>query len=386
MLAYLDNSSTTRQGDEVTAKMLRHMREDFGNPSSLHGMGIAAENAVKEARRAVSRALGFRDEEVTFTSGGTEAANLALFGAASSYRRRGNRILTSAVEHPAVLESCKKLESMGFEVICIGVDDKCRLDMDELSACMSDDVILLSVMHVNNEVGTFMPIREIGGLKGEGALLHTDAVQSFCKAPGCGAGADIVTVSAHKIHGPKGCGAVAARRGTRLTPMVFGGGQEGGLRPGTENVAAIAGFGKAAEIASSGMADAAAKVCALRQRLLEGIKSEIADIRVNSVEEAGLRGESGLCSPYILNVSFLGVRGEALVHGLESEGVYASTGAACSSRRKRGNHVLAAMGLSDGEAEGALRFSLCPGNTMEEIDYALCKLKEQVRRFRKFTS
>ncbi|MCL1982911.1 MAG: cysteine desulfurase [Clostridiales bacterium] len=386
MFVYLDNSSTTRQYDAVTEKMLRFMREDFGNPSSLHNMGMAAENALKSARKNVAKALGCGEEEVFFTSGGTEADNLALFGAASARKRRGNKIITSAVEHPAVLESCKRLEQMGFAVARVGVDEKCRFDIKEFYENIDEDTILVSVMHVNNETGTIMPVEEIQrSIKGR-AVFHTDAVQSFGKLPLDTVKAGIATVSAHKIHGPKGCGAIAVRKGASIEPCAFGGGQEKNLRPGTENVAAIAGFGMAADIAYTNLSGRAEKMRRARQHLLDGIKAEINDVRINSVEEASLAGEAGFCSPSVLNVSFLGTRGEVILHGLEREKIYVSTGAACSSNKKGGSRTLAAMGLTDREMQGALRFSFSEFNTVDEMDYVLLKLKSEVDRFRKLGS
>jgi len=362
------------------------MENDFGNPSSLHSMGLSAGNALKEARCNIAKALGFGAGEIVFTSGGTEAANLALFGIASARKRRGKKIITSCVEHPAVLESCRKLADMGFTVEYIGVDEKCRLNVDELCANIDGGAILISVMHVNNETGTIMPITEISGSKTENQVLHTDAVQSFCKIPVNPGKADVVTVSAHKIHGPKGCGAIAIKKGINIEPCIFGGGQEKNLRPGTENIAAIAGFGEAAGIAAPNFEDIARKMDNVRKYLLKGIKAEIKDIRVNSIEETGLGGESGFCSPSILNISFLGTRGEVILHGLESEKIYISTGAACSSNKKGKSHTLAAMGLSDKEAESALRFSFSEFNTVEEMDFVICKLKEKVGGFRKIGS
>ena len=383
MLVYLDNSSTTKQYDKVTAKMLYFMEEAFGNPSSLHGMGLTAENAVKEARKNVAKALGFSADEIYFTSGGTEADNLALFGAASARKRRGKKIITTSVEHPAVLESCKALSDMGFEVVYTGVDNKCRLNLDELRANIDGGTILISAMHVNNEVGTIMPTAEINKAKIENALFHTDAVQSFCKIPADAMKADIVTVSSHKIHGPKGCGAIAIGKGVNIIPRTFGGGQEKNIRPGTENVAAIAGFGEAVITASGKLTARAQKMDTARSYLLNGIKAEIKDIKVNSVEETSIAGESGFCSPSVLNISFLGTRGEVILHGLESENIYVSTGAACSSNKKGKNYTLAAMGLSEKEAEGALRFSFCEFNSVEEMDFVLYRLKEQIAGFRK---
>ena len=414
MLVYLDNSATTKQYEPVTEKMIGCMRCDYGNPSSLHNMGLSAEKLIREARNHVATAAtGFSSEEIYFTSGGTEAANLALFGVADAKKRRGNKIITTRVEHAAVFESCKRLESNGFEVVYIGVDDKCRLNLEELYSHIDDRTILVSVMEVNNEVGTIMPIGEIAGAKGGQAnvsdgrqakggqanvsygrqakggaewVLHTDAVQGFGKTPFCGRGADIVTVSAHKIHGPKGSGAVMIRKGIQVSPMIFGGGQERNMRSGTENVAGIAGFGEAARIMNGNFAARIAYIAKLRSYLLDGIKTEIQDIKINSIEEASLNGEAGFGSPAILNISFLKTRGEVILHGLESEKIYISTGAACSSNKKGKNSTLVAMGLSDKEIESSLRFSFSEFNTIEEMDFVLVKLKEQVNKFRKLGS
>jgi len=385
MIVYLDNSATTRQYDSVTEKMLRYLKDDFGNPSSLHTMGQSAEKALKESRKSIAEALGFDAQDVYFTSGGTEADNLALLGISSARRRRGNRIITSRVEHPAVLECCKKLSDIGFEVVYIGVDEKCRLDLDELRESIDENTVLISVMHVNNEVGTILPLAEIFEEKGK-AAFHTDAVQSFGKMSLAAIRADIVTVSAHKIHGPKGCGVIAVRKGVNIEPHFFGGGQERSLRSGTENVPAIAAFGEAVEIACTHLEERVRKMDGVRKYLLDGIKAEIKDIKINSVEKTSMDGAAGFCSPSILNASFLGTRGEVILHGLESEGIYVSTGAACSSNKKGKSHALAAMGLSDKEIESALRFSFSEFNTISEADYVVYKLKDKVNKYRRVGS
>jgi cysteine desulfurase len=245
---------------------------------------------------------------------------------------------------------------------------------------------MISVMHVNNEVGTIMPIEDIYKQKKANTVFHTDAVQAFGKIPLNTVRADIVTVSAHKIHGPKGCGAIAVRKGVSIKPMIFGGGQEKNLRSGTENVAAIAGFGEATSIAVPNLVDRIRNIDRARNFLLHGIKTEIKDFRINSVEETSAGGEAGFCVPSILNMSFLGTRGEALLHALESDGIYVSTGAACSSNKKGMSHVLAAMGLSEKETESAIRFSFSEFNSIIEMDYVLGKLKEHIGRFRKLGS
>ena len=384
MFVYLDNSATTKPYKEVIEKTIRYMETDFGNPSSLHRMGITAEKAMKEARKSVAASLGAKEEEIYITSGGTEADNTALFGAALARKRRGNKIVTSQIEHPAILESCKKLEETGFRVEYIPVDRNGVLDLQALAEKLDDQTILISVMQVNNEVGTVQPIAEIAEMRtqigkklGTEILLHTDAVQSYGKLPVQISGIDLLSVSGHKIHGPKGVGALYIRKGLTMPPYLFGGGQERGMRSGTENVPAVAGLGIAAELSRRNLKIRTESMKASKDYLTEGIRSEIQEICFNSQNE-------GVCS--ILNVSFLGVRGEVLLHTLEQSEIYVSTGSACSSNKKGQSHVLKAMGRSDREIEGAIRFSFSEFNTVEEMDYVLQKLKEAVNKFRKLGS
>ena len=392
MLVYLDNSATTRQYDEVTDIMSRAMRENFGNPSSLHSLGLKAEKEVKNARKILAQSLGAGEDEVFFTSCGTESDNTVLMGAAQAKKRRGKKIIVSAVEHPAILEPVKKLESMGFEVAYIGVDKQCRLNMESLKDAVTDDTILISVMGVNNETGTIMPIEEIARFKeeynrthGTDIWLHTDAVQAFGKIPVNlkkeYKGVDFLSASAHKIHGPKGMGLLYAKKGLNLAPFLLGGGQERHMRSGTENTPAIAGFGKAAELALANFDERIRKMSAARQRLLEQLRSEIKDIRINSPE-----GEEACMS--VLNISFLGTRGEVLLHTLEQDEIFVSTGSACSSNHSsaKGSHVLNAMGLTPKEIEGAIRFSFSEFNTEEEMDFTADKVKAAVARFRRLGS
>ena len=386
MFVYLDNSSTTMPYREVAEIMAKTLTEDFGNPSSLHTLGLTAERYVKSARKAVASALGALEEEIYFTSGGTEADSTAIFGAARARRRSGNKIVTTGVEHPAVIEAVKRLEEDGWQVEYVGVDRKCRLDLEALQNALSPDVALITVMTVNNETGTVMPIEEIARIKDEfnrkhgcDILLHTDAVQAFGKLRVPLRGVDLVSVSGHKVCGPKGIGALYVRKGLSIPPFLVGGGQERNVRSGTENVPGIAGFGKAAEILQI---DAEARVKAMeeaRTRLLAGLRAEIGDIVVNSPE-----GEEAC--PSVLNVSFLGVRGEVLLHTLEQDGIFVSTGSACSSNKKGRSHVLNAMGLTEKEIEGAVRFSFCERNSAAEMDYVIDKTKQAVARFRKLGS
>jgi cysteine desulfurase len=383
MQVYLDNSATTRPYEQVTLEMARAMQEDYGNPSSLHSMGIVSEKQIRTARRAIAMQLGVQSEEIFFTGSGTEADNMAIFGLASAQKRRGNKIITSRVEHPAVLESCKSLGTMGFEIAYIGVDVYGKIDLDQLEYELNDQTILISIMHVNNELGTIQPIAEIGKLKKkyEGVYFHTDAVQSFGKLSldpqKCGI--DLLSVSAHKLHGPKGIGALYINRGTRIAPLIQGGGQEQGLRSGTENVPAIIGFGIAAERAASGQTTKMKDIARLRDCLLSGIQANIKDCRINSPEAFG-------SSPTILNVSFAGTRGEVLLHMLEQSGIYVSTASACSSNKRGRSHVLQAVGLTEQEIEGAIRFSFSEMNTMTEMVYTLERLEKAVADMRRTLS
>ena len=387
-MIYLDNSATTKQYDEVTEAMLQYMKQDFGNPSALYQLGVDAEKAVRNARAQVlGAAFGGKtgDWDVVFTSGGTEADNMAIFGAAKAMKRAGNRIVTTKVEHPAVLECCKRLEEDGFEIIRVGVDAKCRLNMEELENAINDNTILVTMMHVNNEIGTVMPVdsvKEIMKKKGAPGLFHCDAVQSFGKMQ-LPKGADLISVSGHKIHGPKGSGALLVRKGKtaagtniNLPAFIVGGGQESGKRSGTENVPAIIGLGTAAEMVGNGTkyADAAA-LGQLREKLKAGLEANIEDIVINTPMDESC--------PTVLSVSFMGCRGEVLLHTLEQDEIYVSTGSACSSNKKGQSHVLEAMGLKPKQIEGTLRFSLGRFNTEEDIDTCIEKVTAAVKRFRK---
>lgn len=385
-MIYLDNSATTRQYPEVTREMLRYMDEFYGNPSSLYQLGVDSEKAVKKARTALQKAIGMEDGRVYFTSGGTEADNMAIFGAAMALKRRGRRIVTTAVEHPAVLECCKELEKQGFEVIYVGVDRNCRLDIDALRSAVNDETILVSMMHVNNEAGTIMPVNEVKQImkeKDAPGIFHCDAVQSFGKLQLC-SDADVISVSGHKIHGPKGTGAICIREGVNIPAFICGGGQESGKRSGTENVPAIAGFGLAAEMSEHGRRENSASMAQMRQRLISQLTASLDNIVINSPETAG--ENAGECCSSLLNISFLGTRGEVLLHTLEQDGIYVSTGSACSSNKKGQSHVLKAMGLKDKEIEGTLRFSFGRMNSIEEIDIAADKVAAAVKRFRRLGS
>ena len=399
MFVYLDNSATTRQFDQVTDEMIRYMRDDYGNPSSLYRMGITAEKALKAARKKVAGSLGVSPDGIIFTSGGTEADNTALYSACQARRRTGRKIITTQVEHPAVLETVRKLESEGFTAVYLPVDENCLIDVDRLEAEIDEDTILISVMHVNNETGAVQPVNRIGRIKDRynrenrekntGIIFHTDAVQSYFKIPEAahlaedgekGAFADMISVSAHKVHGPKGAGALYVKEGISVKPFITGGGQEKGMRSGTENVAAIAGFGRAAEINAEREEQLFTDMTEIKEYLKKGIITEIKDIKINGPES----GPSA--SPSVLNISFAGTRGEVILHTLEEDDIYVSTGSACSSNKSGDSHVLKAMGLSYKQIESALRFSFGGFETKEQMDFVIDRLKAAVTRFRKLGS
>ena len=375
MEIYLDNSATTRQFDEVTGAMMEMMSKDYGNPSSLHHIGLVAETAVKKARKQVAAAFGTDESRIFFTSGGTESDNTAIFGAAKTKKRQGKRIITTKIEHPAVLESYKRLEDEGYEAVYIDVLENGIVDMEKLEDAITDDTILISVMYVNNETGAVQPVEKIAKLK-RNALFHVDAVQSFGKMSLPLKGVDTIAVSGHKIHGPKGMGALYVADGVNIKPFIVGGGQERNFRSGTENVPGIVGMGLASEMVTSDLGARYTKMEELRTRLLKDLEG-IDNVRINTYE--------GSC-PSVLNVSFLGTRGEVILHTLERNGVYVSTGSACSSHHGGGSHVLKAMGLSDKEIDGAIRFSLSAENTPEEMDEAARITREAVENFRRLGS
>ena len=386
MFVYLDNSSTTKPYDEAVKAMTRVLEEDFGNPSSLHLLGVAAEKYIKAAGKSFANSIGASEDEVYFTSCGTESDNMALLEGALSRKSRGKKVITTKVEHPAVLEPVSRLEAMGFEVEYIGVDDKCRLDMSQLKNALTKDTVMISVMTVNNETGTVMPIREIADIKdrfnkehGCEILFHTDAVQAYGKIPLSLKGIDMMSVSGHKIHGPKGIGGIYIRKGVSLPPYLIGGGQERNMRSGTENTPGIAGFGRAIDISFENFYSRVNSMKEARDRLLEGIRSEIKDIVINSPEDQW-------AGPSVLSVSFLGTRGEVLLHTLEQDGIFVSTGSACSSNKKGQSHVLRAMGLDQKTIEGTVRFSFSEFNTQEEMDFVAEKVKQAVNKFRKLGS
>lgn len=380
-MIYLDNSATTRPAPEVVQAVTQVLTEDFGNPSALYRVGLDAEKILKAAREEVAKSLECKPAEVTFTSCGTESNNTVLKGVWKSRKRQGKRIITTSVEHPAILRVCEELERDGADVVYLPVNADGSFNMDAFDAALNSDTILVSVMYVNNESGAVMPIKELAAkvhAQGNGCLMHTDAVQAYGKL-NCSVkelGVDFLSLSGHKVHGPKGVGALYIRSGIHIPAFLLGGGQEAAFRSGTENMPGIAGLGAAAKLLNANWKNNAAKMAETRAYLKERILAEIPDVKINSPENA---------APSVLNVSFIGCRAEVLLHQLEGDEIYISTGSACSSKKK-GSHVLTAMHLRPEEIEGAIRFSFCADNTKEQMDTVVEKLKfytSSQRRLRK---
>ena len=363
---YLDYAATTPTDPEVVEAMLPYLSEVFGNPSSIHSFGQEAKAAVEEARDKIAALIGARGEEIVFTGSGTEADNFALQGTAYASEGKGNHIITTPIEHHAVMETCKFLQGRGFEVTYLPVDGYGLVDPQDVKKVITDKTILISVMHANNEVGTIEPIAEIGEIAREaGIYFHTDAVQAVGHIPVKvdELGVDMLAISAHKFYGPKGVGALYIRKGTKLIPLMHGGEHERRRRAGTENVPAIVGLGKAAEIAQREMDAEAKRLIHLRDKLIKGLMGRIEHIRLN--------GHPARRLPNNVNVSIEFVEGESMLLNLDLEGIAASTGSACSSGSLEPSYVLLAMGLSHELAHGSLRFSLGRETTEEDIERVL---------------
>jgi cysteine desulfurase len=376
---YLDNSATTRVDEFVLEAMLPCFRENFGNASSVHIFGQEARRIVEDARRSVAELLGADTREIVFTSGGTESDNSALWGIFRSGYRPGNHIITTKIEHPAILATCKALESAGAEVTYVAVDSSGRVDPGAIESAIRESTLLISVMHANNETGVIQPIEEISKIsRRHGIVLHTDAVQSAGKilTDVRTLGVDLFSLSGHKIHGPKGVGVLYVRKGTKITPFMTGGTHERKRRAGTENVPAIAGIGAAAHLARERLPEMGTRVAGLRDRLESRAMTRISGVCSNGQEPR---------LPNISNLSFERLEGEAAVIALDLEGIAVSTGSACSSGSLEPSHVLIAMGLRPEVVQGSLRFSLCYHNTEQEIDRAIQTLETIVQRLRKLS-
>ena len=382
MEVYLDNSATTACFEEVAQLMHRILCEDYGNPSSLHHKGVEAEAYLRYANETFARLLKVNEKEIFFTSGGTESDNIALIGAEMANHRTGRHLITTKIEHPAVLQPMSYLEKQGFEVNYLSVDRQGRISLEELEEAVRTDTILVSIMHTNNEIGSVQPIAEAGVLikrKNPDTLFHVDAVQGFGKArifPGK-MHIDMLSASAHKIHGPKGIGFLYMRDGAKVSPIMYGGGQQRGLRSGTENLPGIAGFAKAAELVYQDLEQDVDRMYALREKLTEGVK-KIGDVTVN-----GCPGREG--APHIVSASFRGVRSEVLLHALEERGIYVSAGSACAAHKPQPSATLRALGVEKELLQSTIRFSLSGFTTDEEITYTCQNLEDIVPKLRRYT-
>ncbi len=380
---YLDSAASTPVADEVISEMLPYMKLQYGNPSSIHKFGRETTRAIQLARKRVAEMIGASMREITFTSGGTEADNLAIKGTAVHVKNKSparNRIITSSIEHDAVLEPCKDLERRGFEVTYLPVTGEGLVRPADLKAAISDDVSLVSIMYANNEVGTIQPIKELVQIAHQaGALFHTDAVQAAGKIPinVKDLKVDMMSMSSHKINGPKGIGALYIRSGLEISPIIHGGGQESELRSGTENVPGIVGFGKACELATKRLDQYTEQVSGLRDYLVQRVLKEIPHSRLN--------GSSADRIPNNAHFTFFGVNGEDLIIKLDENGVAASTGSACSVKKQKPSHVLKAMGFSYEEITGSLRLSLGMHNTRDEIDRTVTVLSAVVKELRELS-
>lgn len=384
MEVYLDNSATTRTFPEVAELMSKIMCEDYGNPSSMHNKGVQAERYVRYGRETLAKILKVNEKEIYFTSGGTESDNLALIGCAMANYRAGKHLITTKIEHPAILQTMHYLEDQGFEVTYLSVDDKGQISLQELQNAMRKDTILVSIMHTNNEIGAVEPIAEAGRLiksTNPSTLFHVDAVQGFGKYRiyPKRMGIDLLSVSGHKIHGPKGAGFLYIGEKVKIHNIIYGGGQQKNLRSGTENVPGIAGMAKAAEMLYNHLEEDAERLYSLKDYFCEGLR-KIPDIRINNPE--GMEG-----APHIVSLSVAGVRSEVLLHALEDKGIYVSAGSACSSNKPHtaGSATMKAIKLPEEFLDSTLRFSMSVYTTREELDYTLQVMYDIIPMLRKYT-
>lgn len=385
---YLDNSATTRVFPEVALLMSKIMTEDYGNPSSMHHKGVVAEDYIKNASKIFAGILGCNEKNILYTSGGTESDNTAIIGAARALERRGKHVITTKVEHLAVLNAFKYLEDNGFDVTYLGTDKTGRISLDELDAALTEGTILVSIMHTNNEIGSVQPIEEAGKLiksKCPECLFHVDAVQGFGKAKinPSKMGIDLMSISSHKIHGPKGVGVLYIGDGVRIVPITFGGGQQKGLRSGTENVPGIAGMALAARMLYKDFDSDIDRLYELKRHFIEKAL-EIDGVSVNGLTEGGL-DDLRSTAPHIISVSVSGVRAEVLLHSLEDHGVYVSAGSACSTHKRTPSATLTSIALDKPLLESTVRISMSCETTLDQIDEALNALSEIIPMLKRFT-
>jgi cysteine desulfurase len=377
---YLDHASTTPADPEVVAAMLPWYDEKFGNPSTVYSLGLTSASAVQQARQTIADCLGAEADEIYFTSGGTEADNWAILGAADAHQKKGRHLITSAIEHHAVLETMEYLEKRGYEVTRVPVSSAGLVDPEDVRKAIRPDTILVSIMHANNEVGTIQPIAEIGKItRAAGVLFHTDAVQTAGKLPLNVAelGVDMLSVSAHKLYGPKGVGLMYLRKRTRISPLLHGGGQERGRRAGTTNVPGVVGMAKAFELARGRMAEDAVREAELRDRLWKGLSENIEAVYLNGDMRHRLPGN--------LNVRFDGIEGESMILMLDMEGICVSSGSACTTGSLEPSHVLLALGIPAEHAHGSLRVTLGRSTTAENIDHFIKVFPPIVARLREMS-
>lgn len=384
MEVYLDNSATTRVFPQVAELMTKIMCEDYGNPSSLHKKGVEAEQYLREARETLARIMKVSEKEILFTSGGTESDNMALRGCVRANSRRGNHIITTQVEHPAILNTAAYLESEGYRVTYLPVDESGRIRLEDLHRAMTPETILVSIMHTNNEVGARQPIEEAGSLikqMNPQTLFHVDAVQGFGKAKiyPKKLHVDLMSVSSHKIHGPKGVGFLYIGDKVKIQPILFGGGQQQNLRSGTDNVPGIAGMAKAAQMMYENLDEDIARLYRLKKLFIEEVK-KIDGTRVNGLVNGGIEGTA----PHIVSVSIEGVRSEVLLHALEDKGIFVSAGSACSAHKPQPSATLKAMGLNKELLGSTLRFSFSVFTTEEEILYTLQQMYVMIPMLRRY--
>lgn len=382
MEVYLDNSATTRCFDDVAQLMMKIMCEDYGNPSSMHHKGVEAEQYLRYARETLAKILKVNEKEILFTSGGTESDNIALIGTAMANHRTGRHLITTQIEHPAIMQTMRYLENQGFRVTYLPVDKQGRISLHDLERAITKDTILVSIMHTNNEIGSLQPIAEAGELIkriNPKTAFHVDAVQGFGKFRiyPSRMKIDLLSVSAHKIHGPKGVGFLYINEKLKISPIMYGGGQQKGMRSGTENVPGIAGLAKAAELMYENLDTDMERLYSLRERFIEGV-SKIEDVKVN-----GCQGEKS--AAHIVSLSVRGIRSEVLLHALEDRGIYVSAGSACASNKPQTSATLKAIGLERDLLDSTIRFSFSIFTTEEEIEYTLQALEDMIPALRRYT-